>query len=343
MSNNLILEAELERRSLEENDDDAKDLYARYTRMKNYLSTEYYRWMQSNNPFLTDHGEQHIRSVTQACGSLLDRHLGRDISPNKQKLTTLDIFLVLSAVLWHDVGNVYGREGHAARAVEMTNQIKSLGFPEPEIHRLVAEIAQAHSGRDGLAKASQEQDCSTFHNTYTVYPRALAAVVRFGDEISENRFRISATLLPDVPAANRIFWEYANTIAASRPEPARNRVVLTINMQREGAIQEYESHEFPERNSEEGRIHLLSYVLCRLEKMNNERAYCSPQFLRYATIEEIEARITILDDMVAVREEVIHLKDAGVHDNYPQIPIFENFYNGHPDWRPDRLKDEVAQ
>jgi hypothetical protein len=167
--------------------------------------------------------------------------------------------------------------------------------------------------------------------------------VRFGDEVSENRFRISTALLPDVPAANRIFWEYANTITASRPEPARKRVVLTVNMQREAAIQKYDSHEFPERSNAEGQIHLFDYVLCRLEKMNNERAYCSPQFLRYASIEEIEARVTILDDMEPALREVLHLKDAGVHDNYPQIPIVENFYEGHPNWLPDRLKEGVSE
>jgi hypothetical protein len=343
MSTNLTLEAELERRASHERDQDAIDLWGRYISVKNYLTTEYYRWMQNNNPFLTDHGEQHIRSVIQACGMLLDRHLDPDISPGKRQLTTLDIFLVLSAILWHDVGNVYKREGHAQRAVEMTNQIKTLGFPEPEIHRLVTQIALAHSGRDGLSKASQEQDCSTFHNTYTVYPRALAAIVRFGDEVSENRFRVSAALLPDVPPANRVFWEYANTITASRPEPSRKRIVVTISIQREAAVQEYDCVEFPNRCNSEGRIHLLDYVICRLEKMNNERAYCSPQFIRYATIEEIEARMTILDGMVPVREDAVHFRDAGVHNNYPQIPIFDNFYRSHPDWRPEKLKEEVSR
>jgi len=346
MNDGSSLEVELQRRA-NAREEDAADLWGRYKSMKGYLTREYYPWIQANSPFLTDHGEQHIRSVIQAAGSLLNKHLSPEIETQKRSLSSLDIFLVLSGILWHDVGNVYGRSGHAERAVEMTNEIKKLGFPDPAIHRLVTEISSAHSGKNGLVKASPEEDCSTLHSTHTVYPRALAAVVRFADEVSENRFRISTELLPKVPDANRIFWEYANSITASRLEPERKRVVITIALQQDAAVKRFPCPEFAHRVDGEGQIHLMDYILCRLEKMNNERAYCSPAFLRYAVIEEIEARFTLLEDTKRVNEATVFFRDAGVRKNddssYPNIQIFDDFYNEHPDWRPERLKEALTQ
>jgi len=40
-----------------------------------------------------------------------------------------EIFLLLAAILWHDVGNAMGRAGHADRIPEMTTEIKRSGLP----------------------------------------------------------------------------------------------------------------------------------------------------------------------------------------------------------------------
>src|SRR5436309_2883096 len=121
MNDGSSLEVELKRRA-DAGEEDAADLWGRYKSMKGYLTREYYPWIQANSPFLTDHGEQHIRSVIQAASSLLNKHLSPEIEIQKRSLSSLDIFLVLSGILWHDVGNVYGRSGHAERAVGMTNE-----------------------------------------------------------------------------------------------------------------------------------------------------------------------------------------------------------------------------
>jgi hypothetical protein len=318
-------------------DQDAKELLPRYEAMKSFLAKEYYPWIQANCPYYTDHGIGHINSVIHSASLLLQRHL---IPTQSSLLTSVDIFLILSAILWHDVGNVLGRTDHAQRIAEMTNEIKTLGFPDPALHRLVVEIAQAHAGKDGLDKARSETDC-TISRTFTVYPRALSAVVRFADEISENRSRISVALLGAVPAENQIYWQYANAISASRPDPHRERVVLTVEMHHDIAVQRYSCpKDLLERADGTGSLSLIEYLILRLEKMNNERAYCEPHFRRYAPIREIEVRLSILrqTQLLDSYELVVTLTGSGLSKpTYPSIPLFDPFFSEHPKWKPEAI------
>lgn len=328
-----LLERELKDRA--EDDPDANDFWARYQSMKNYLNKEYYPWIQAQLPFYTDHGELHIRSVIRAASDLvapcIRKKPGRVSDP--ARLTELDIFLILSGILWHDVGNVYGRAGHAKRVAEMTEKIKFLGFPNPTLHRFVNEISTAHAGKNGLSAPKREEDSSTEHNTYTVYPSALAAIVRFADEISEDRSRISFQLLDKIPDANKLYWEYANCIAASRPDPARKRVILTIELQREKAKMRFPCDEFPSR-CVDGSLSLIEYLVCRIEKMNNERAYCARKFSRYIEIDHILCRFAVLDNGHRSPDHELEVS-FGSEDHYPEIGIYNDFFERYPGYRPE--------
>ena len=322
---------------LAEKDEDAKQLQPRYESMKLFLEKEYYPWIQATCPFFTDHGSGHINSVIQAASRLLERHL----DPTGEKgLNAVEIFLVLAAILWHDVGNARGRTGHAARIDKMTAEIRRLGFPDPALHRLVVQIAQAHAGADGLAITRPEADCVVCR-TVTVFPRPLAAVVRFADEVSEDRSRISLALLPDVPAVNQIFWQHANCITASRPEPSRERVVLTVEVPDAVAAERYLCPgELLSRADSEAKISLIEYLVLRLEKMNNERAYCEPEFRRYASIREIVVRLSVIADTRPLRgyEEEFVLGGNGLAaQSYPAIDVYDRFFRQYPNWRPNAI------
>jgi hypothetical protein len=241
---------------------------------------------------------------------------------------------------------VFGRADHQDRVAAVTEKVKELGFPEPTIQRLVVEISKAHAGADGLGIPKWEDLCTTANGTtYKVYTQALAAIVRFADEISENHSRISKALLPNVPDDNRIYWEYANSIAAARPEPERSRVVLAIEVQKDKIVQKFKCNTFSARADEMGRLSLIEYIICRLEKMNNERAYCAPKFNRYVSIQDIEVRFTILDgaDRVGNYEVTVVLGDSGLSKtSYPNIRLFEEFFNQYPEWNPQRLKEVLG-
>ena len=334
----MSIEAELERRA--GTDRDAKDFWHRYNVMKKYLSDEYYPWVQANCPYFTDHGRKHVESVVQAAEALLSKCL----LPESAELSCLDLFLLLSGIIWHDVGMVYQRSGHAEKVVEAINAVGQF-FPDIRIQRLVQEISTAHSGDEGLTIPRADVDCTTENCRYKVYPRALAAVVRLADEVSENHLRISHALINNVPESTKIYWEYANCISASYPDPRRQRIVVTLEIQHDKVVAMMECRDFLHRTAGKPEMPLIEYALCRLEKMNNERVYCSKFFTRYADLRSVEARFTLLrgtecvpgyDDLIVVFE------DFGLSSgDYPKISIFDGFFEANPAWTPERIEEAL--
>lgn len=345
---NLSLEDALSARARK--DLDADDLFVRYQAMKAYLAKDFYPWVQAECPYFTDHGILHVESVLQAVASLVSPHLRAN---KASELTSLDIFLLMTSVLWHDVGNVYGRSGHAEKVAAMTQEVRRLGFPNPDIQRLVAEIALAHSGEDGLTKPRLTEDVSTANKQYTVDTRSLAAIVRFADEISENQARISLSLLPSVPKENRIYWEYAGCVTASIAVVNRHLVRVSVTVPHDAATVR---HVIAEGSADSCQrsfanstgkpdISLIEYIICRLEKMNNERAYCAPRFARYADIRQIELSLTLTRDNARVTNysDVVVLGDGGLHQqDYPHIALFKGFFEEHERWKPDEIEKALA-
>ncbi len=328
------LESELQRRAKKRGDGPAKMFWHQYEAMKKLLESDYYPWVQANCQWYTDHGAKHIASVRHAVDRLLE-------NTKPQILEDVDLFVLLSAIIWHDVGMVFGRSDHAAQVADLTEGIRGFGLTDPTIHRVVVELAKAHSGQDGLRIPKHRQDCTpTPERTSTIYPRALAALLRFGDEVSENRSRVSLSLLPTVPPENRLYWEYANCVVASKPEPSRERVVVSIEMDRARAVEEFKC---PSACSQWGRrepkISLIEYMVFRLQKLNSERAYCGAKFAGYVSMSRVDVRIEIQQgtDTILALEPIV-MGDSGLaHDTYPSIEIYSDFFERHPNLKPSAL------
>lgn len=308
---------------------------ANYLSMKNYLAEQYYPWIQANCPWFTDHGEKHVASVIQTVEHLLS---------GRKDVSCLDSYLLLASIIWHDVGMLATRANHARQAETFIDRVRTAFFPDQTLYRLVSQITRAHSGRDGwsfLQPSEEVAPCS--HKTYTVYPQSLAALLRFADETSETRTRISLALLPNVPQEQQIYWEYANGITASKPEPARRRLLLAIELQRTAAVRRFPCpSDVHDRADSEGNVSLIEYVVCRVEKMNNERAYCFPYLTRYADIMSIEVRLQIYEGTDAKFVGEISFGDGGMSSSdYPVIRLFNQFFLAYPQLEPGNLEGGI--
>jgi len=304
---------------------------------KEYLGGQFYPWVQASCPWYTDHGEKHVEAVIEAAGSLLAPAFQAE---RADRLDCMALYCLLMGILWHDVGMVSGRSGHAKKVAEMTDQVKRIAFPNPSVQGHVARIAAAHSGEDGLQSVDLEADFTGTHRTHTIFPRALAALLRFADELSDDQRRVSQSLLDmnSVPDRARIYWEYARCVAAVRPDPARGRVIVTIEVQRDTAHRQFPCTDYPTRTVR-GHVSLIEYIVCRLEKMNNERCYCSPHFLRYTSpIDEIEVRFSMYSGGERVPEydftEVIANEPP-----YRHSALFDGFFLRHPLWSASSLQE----
>lgn len=325
------------------NNEDIEELWHKYKTMEKDLAKAYYPWIQANLPYFTDHGEKHISSIIRIVNELLRPVL---LVKTKKELTGVDIFILLSSIIWHDVGMVDRRSGHEARVQEIGNHIQKTGFPQPILLRTVLEIVKAHSGRDGLKIPKNDEYCTLTKESFTFHPKALAAILRFADEISEDRNRISMDVYEKVPDDQQIYWQYANAISSCIADPERGRVVVNIELDVTLATQRFICKEYPDRVDAEGKISLIEYIVCRLEKMNTERSYCSVYFSRYVQISEIEARFTILNRNMRVEEyeKTFRLGDSGINsDEYQLISIYEDFFKNNPRWTPEKIGEVFSQ
>lgn len=317
-------------------DADGTRFFQDYSLMKDRLERDYYPWIQANCPYFTDHGQNHVASVIEKAYSIIGEKRVGDLS-------ALEIYLLLTAIIWHDVGMVLVRTDHQDAVRRVIEGVRGICFNDVQIQGIVEEIVKAHSGITGLDAATIEVDCTTpSQATCTISPRNLAAVVRFADEISETRRRINPEIIDQVPATNRLYWEYSNCISAARPDAERERVVITLSIDLDTAATEFPCSQFVDR-SQDGNISLIEYIVLRLEKMNNERFYCATQSGGMVPLyRTIEARMEWKrgPDELPDYEKTVFFSDLGLSEEnkYPIIDCFDDFFNANPKYRPDQLR-----
>jgi hypothetical protein len=326
---------------LAESNEVAESLLANQRAVHDQLDRQYYRWVSDECNWFTDHGEQHIKSVLHQASNLLRGHLEKD---DAGYLNEMELYLLISSILWHDVAMVRSRADHAEEVTEVIEEMK-MTFQNPGIRRSVERIAKAHSGEDGLSLARTKASVTADHRSYTVNERALAAVLRFADEISENQSRVSHSelVLDEVPEESLIYWRFAQSIPGIRIDLERERVVVSIELDIKEAVERYPCPSEYRHRARDGELPLIKYVVCRLEKMNNEKAYCAPEFRKYVDIREIEARFALLDEDNGDHREVTEvIGDAGLKksSSYPEISIFEEFFDHHAELVPENILGE---
>jgi hypothetical protein len=331
MSNMFDLTRELERRAASSADKNAASYFKKFQAVRDFVAKSYYPYIQSKCPYFTDHGEAHIDGVIWAASQLLAKP-----AASEDSFSAFDIYLLLMAIIWHDAGMVSKRKGHETAVRALIDGIAELALTNVTEKRLVEEIIAAHTGRGTLLRVRQEES----YSKYTVYPRALAALLRFADEISEDASRISIPLLKggQVPLDQQIFWYYAKSIQASHPQPVRERVSITVQLDCEEAVRQFPLP--PEPPKPPLSVTLIDYLMKRIEKAVSERAYCAPHFLRYVSIQSIEVCLSLLRGSTRVDGYEQQL-DYGPVDEYPEISIAEDFFKLHPKWRAEELRQNV--
>ena len=204
---------------------------------------------------LTDHGVAHVRSViAHAKDILVDPHF----------LNGYEIYLLLMSIHFHDLGNISGREEHEQKIAELIEKMgEDLPLDNPE-KEIVSAIATAHGGFCG-------EDKDTIRNISldTVYagvhyrPKALAAILRFADEISDdfNRAEFNGVI---VPHQNEVFHEYSKAL-----EPIS---IIGETIKFHFRI----PYELTQRKvgKGSGEVYLYDEVLARMAKCMRELEYC---------------------------------------------------------------------
>ena len=230
----------------------------------------------SDKQLLTDHGPKHVQSVI--LHSL-------DIIKSSNELNGYEIFLLLIAIHFHDVGNIYGREEHEQKIANILDNSEdefNLDIAEREI---ITSIATAHGGtidedKDTIRYIVADQE----YDSVLIRPKLLAAILRFADEISDDISRSFTNNEIEIPKENEVYHAYSNSL--SPVSINGNTIKFHYRIQYNDAIHKLgKGKDF---------IYLYDEIFIRLSKCMCELEYCRKYSDGIIKINTLDIQIDII-------------------------------------------------
>jgi hypothetical protein len=234
---------------------------------------------------LNDHGVDHVKMVIHRAGLLL-----RGIESH---LTGYEIFILLIAIHFHDVGNTQGRKGHEAKIFEIMED-EGVAIPlENEEKQMISQIAMVHGGEreDGDKDTIISLNPDEAIQGMSVRPRVIAAILRFADEIADEASRANRYFVGEkIPETSRAYHEFSQAL-----QPAHIKgTTLQLHFQ----LREEMATGPTSKGQQAGegpveQIYLYDEILKRLKKCLCELEYCSKYSTGMIRVSTISVRISV--------------------------------------------------
>jgi hypothetical protein len=280
---------------------------------------------------LNNHGPEHIQRVIQKVSDII-RYF------HQGYLSYYEGFLLLCAIQVHDLGNYFGREDHEKKCSTFMDAKGKIHIPCGVERKIIQQLALVHSG----AYNGNNDTIGQLSTNKTIYEkdiriRLLAGLLRFGDELSDDKSRTDheGLELNTIPEYSIIFHQYSKSLHTVRlcENEINKGLYIELNY-------EFDSNLAKEtfRIYNDQRKYLLDEIYDRTLKMERERRYCM-RFLRpYVSIDSIQVKVTIQNADDALKSDTITytLKE----DGYPADPKPGNIQLYEPDIRTGKQEIE---
>lgn len=249
--------------------------------------------------YLTDHGPKHIEMVLKRA-SLLVQSSQIPNSPRGQEVDyspcigSYEAFLLILCSHFHDVGNMYGREGHERRILEVMEKIPIMGTLPQWERILIARIAMCHGGKiNGDKDTIRVLEAGERKSGSVPYrPQLIAAILRLADELADESSRADDFGLREpetLPGACLIFHKYAAALHSVSINPEACNIALEFLVQGKDARQQFEK---PGKDGAIERVYLLDEIYERTLKTYTEMLYCG-RFMRRLDVQLHVVTVTI--------------------------------------------------
>lgn len=237
-------------------------LYGEYTSVRNAMEGDnFFKEIKGQEPDLSDHSEQHIQDVFERAYKVIGEE-------EFLKFTPKDVYCLALMILFHDVGNIFGRKGHNAieKIAEIYNKYRTNVQNYRDEKRVITLGASSHCGES--KKGSRDtlkdvKDSSIKGDKIKLIE--LSAILRFSDELAEGKQRTCSLLLEKglIDKESEVYHRYAQVTDI---EIDRNleRVSITYDINIPSDFNEKAQEEFRE-------LMLFSYH--RAVKLDIERRY----------------------------------------------------------------------
>lgn len=259
--------------------------------------------------WLTDHGPEHIATVIQRAADL--------VCAPECKLTPYETYLLLVAIHFHDVGNIFGREEHEKEITKIMDKIDSAIMGEDAFEkRLIRDIAMAHGG---TVAGSGDKDTighlKYSRNLALHQPRVrlLAALLRFADELADDHTRTSRFLLDSelIHPDSEIYHIYADRLRKVTVNMAHHAVDLNFELSESVVAKKYRKVDHP-------KTYLFDEILVRTLKMHKERVYCARFMHPHVHLEQIRVEVKLCSNNYM--DEIRLISFTIAEQGYPDTP-----------------------
>ena len=157
----------------------------------------------------------------------------------------------------------------------------------------------------------------------------IAALVRFADEICEDRTRADKFLMSHdkLPKKSEIYHSYANAISSVDVDLKSKLVSIKYELNKNDVLQK--------KGKDEKEEYLIDEIINRLEKMYCELLYCRAFMYEVVPINQIRATITIYDNGEVLEDKGFELVEKG----YPKRDF--SFSQSYPEWSGEDVKNRI--
>lgn len=244
---------------------------------------------------LTDHGTEHIQMVIRYAYELIkdkyihlfnnNNHNENDIN-SRQRLNGYEIYILLLSIHFHDVGIIFGRNGHEKKIDEVMQELGDKIPLDNAEKRMVRDIASAHGGFVDSDKDNKDTLkpllSSDRYGRLPVRHTLIASILRFADELSDDRTR--ANRFAKINEKNIKYHEYSKSLYPIVFE--HNTIKFEYDIPYNLLIDKI--------NTTKGEIYLYDEILNRLIKCMCELEYCRKYSDGFIIITTLYITINIL-------------------------------------------------
>jgi len=292
------------------------DYYKQYEIVAEYLDNNVHNQVNAfaalkDGGFLTDHGPDHIKSVVRKASEL--------VNTPEFDLEPYEVYLLLMAIHFHDVGHI--KEGRYQHEINSKYVIKDLGKKlgtDAIEQRHIYKIAEAHGGEtDGKKdKISLLLEKDTVLNC-RIRPQLLAAILRFADELSDDRTRAARYLMETVgiPKTSEIYHRYAYSLHSVRVDLEGKFLETNFEVTRDDI--------FKKRGKNNKKKYLIDEIYERTLKTYAECKYCMRFIPLNIQIKSIKVKIEFIDEYFEYFREPITYQLA--ETGYPDVNKMDIF------------------
>lgn len=298
-----------------------RDYVTRFNRIREELENKFYPEIEMgalwasiqdrDQPiYLNGHGRDHIEKLIDVVTELVDN--------SEIELTAYEYYILLTAILIHDAGNIHGRENHEKRCSKVIKELGLLmGDDNPE-KRIIRNVAAVHGG-----EINNDKDTISYIKPdepflgKTVRVQKLAALLRFADELADDKTRASRYMLESsLLKGSEVFHAYSKSLVSVTIK--KKDIDLRFDIDKKDALKKFQKIDT--------KVFLVDEIYRRTMKMYLELIYCS-RFLRSdIKIDRIKVTIDIYknfaeDELLRPLKTIDYVLEESGYPNKPSNGI----------------------